>query len=196
MLTRSRSLLLSTILAGALGTILTLPVPAQDVIKKTTAEVGSGLNPQGGQINPGAAVQAPAGSPPGKNDQSGQGGKVGDRAPDVRDTAATGEQITSATEARTALLGPVFKDPHPGESSVTPAPQPKPSDAKKVTGQDPLSPTDASAGHSAVGGAMSPGASGAAGSGGNSAGNGNQPSGNSAASSGNSSNAPDTNSGN
>src|SRR4029078_2873244 len=110
MLTRSQSLLLSTILAGALGTILTLPALAQDVIKKNPAEVGSGLNPQGGQINPGAAVQAPSGSPPGKNDQSGQGSKVGDRAPDVRDTAATSEAIPSPKEARAALFAPVFKD--------------------------------------------------------------------------------------
>jgi len=195
MLTRSQSLLLSTILAGALGTILTLPALAQDVIKKNPAEVGSGLNPQGGQINPGAVVQAPSGSPPGKNDQSGQGSKVGDRAPDVRDTAATSEQIPSAKEARTALLGPVFKDPLPGEQAAAPAPQPKQSDAKKVTGQGAPSPTDASNGQAAVGGAMSPGASGSASSGGN-GGGGNQASGNSAAGGGNSSNSPETNSGN
>jgi hypothetical protein len=66
----------------------------------------------------------------------------------------------------------VFKDPLPGDGPVAPAPQPKQSDAKKVTGQGSLSPTDASAGHAAVGGAMSPGASGAAGSGGNTVGSG------------------------
>ena len=192
MLTRSQSLLLSTILTGALGVLVSGPALSQDVIKKSPTEVGSGLNPQGGQINPGAAVQAPAGSPPGKNDQSAQGGKVSDRSPDVRETAATSEQIPSAKEARTALLGPVFKDPLPGDGPAAPAPQPQPSDAKKVTGQGSLSPTDASAGHAAVGGAMSPGASGAAGSGGN----GNQASGNSAATTRNSSNAPDATSGN
>ena len=187
MLTRSRSLLLFTVLASS---VITLPAVAQNVIKDQPAKVGSGLNPQGGQINPGAAVQAPAGSPPGKNDQSGQGAKVGDRAPDVRDTAATSEPIPSPKEARTALLGPVFKDPLPGDAPAAPAPQPKASDAKKVTGQGSLSPTDASAGHAAVGGAMSPGASGSA------DGRSNQASGNSTATSGNSSNAPETNSGN
>lgn len=191
MRTRSQVLLLSTILAAGLS--LAIAAQAQNVIKSNPSEVGSGLNPQGGQINPGAAVQAPAGSPPGKNDQSAQGSKVGDRAPDVRDTAATSEPIPSPKDARTALLGQVFKDPLPGDGPAPSAPQPKDGDAKKVTGQGSLSPTDASAGHAAVGGAMSPGASGSTGSGGS---NGNQPSGNSAANTGNSRNAPDTNSGN
>jgi hypothetical protein len=163
MLTRSRSLLLFTILATG---VVALPAVAQSVIKDQPAKVGSGLNPQGGQINPGVGVQAPAGSPPGKNDQSGQGDNVSDRAPPVRDTAATNEPIPSPKEARTALLGPVFKDPLPGDGPAPSAPQPKAGDAEKVTGQGSLSPTDASAGHAAVGGAMSPGASGAA-SGGN-----------------------------
>src|SRR5690242_2276165 len=108
MRTRSQALLLSTILAAGLS--LAVTAQGQNVIKSSPSEVGSGLNPQSGQINTGAAVQAPAGSPPGKNDQSGQGGKVSDRAPDVRDTAATGEQIPSAKEARMALLGSAFKD--------------------------------------------------------------------------------------
>jgi hypothetical protein len=199
MRTRSQVLLLSTILAAGLS--LAFTAQGQNVIKDQPAKVGSGLSPQGGQINPGAAVQAPAGSPPGKNDQSAQGDKVGDRAPDVRETAATSEPIPSPKEARQALLGPVFKDPLPGDGPVVSAPQPKQSDAKKVTGQGAPSPTDASNGQAAVGGAMSPGASGSASSGGSSSGgsgssgNGNQASGNSAAGGGNSSNLPETNSG-
>jgi len=165
MRTRSQALLLSTILAAGLS--LTVTAQAQNVIKSNPSEVGSGLNPQGGQINPGVGVQAPAGSPPGMNDQSGQGDKVTDRAPQVRDTAATSEPIPSPKEARAALLAPVFKDALPGDGSGAAAPQPKDGDAKKVTGQGSLSPTDASSGHAAVGGAMSPGASGSAESSGN-----------------------------
>ena len=165
MRTRSHALLLSTILAAGLS--LAVTAQAQNVIKSNPSEVGSGLNPQGGQINPGVGVQAPAGSPPGKNDQSGQGDKVTDRAPQVRDTAATSEPIPSIKEARAALFAPVFKDALAGDGPAPAAPQPKDGDAKKVTGQGAPSPTDASAGHAAVGGAMSPGASGSAESGGN-----------------------------
>ena len=50
MFIRSRSLLLSTILAAGLGATLT-PGLAQNVIKTNPSQVGSGLNPQGGQID-------------------------------------------------------------------------------------------------------------------------------------------------
>jgi hypothetical protein len=165
MRTRTQNLLRTTILAAGLS--LAIPAGAQNVIKTNPSDLGPSLNPQGGQINPGVGVQAPAGSPPGMNDQSGQGGKVSDRAPQVRDTAATSEPIPSIEEARAALLAPVFKDALAGDGSGPAAPQPKDGDAKKVTGQGASSPTDASAGHAAVGGAMSPGASGSAESGGN-----------------------------
>src|SRR3954454_19415126 len=113
---RHQSLLLSTILALGLGAGFGLaPAGAQDVIKKSPAEVGSGLNPQGGQINPGVGVQPPAGSPPGMNDQSGAGTKVGDRAPPVETTAATNEPIPSPQEARAAFAASLFKDALPGD---------------------------------------------------------------------------------
>src|SRR3954463_9816564 len=113
MLPRNHSLLLSTILAVGLGVSA---AAAQGVIKDDTTKPPSGLNPQGGQINRGVGVQAPAGSPPGMNDPSGSGNKVGDRAPDVRDTAATSEPIPSPQEARAAFNQPLFKDALAGEA--------------------------------------------------------------------------------
>lgn len=170
MRSRQQALFVSTILAAGLWLA---GASAQNVIRDDPSNVGTGLKPQSGQINPGVGVQGPAGSPPGKNDQSGEGSKVTDRAPDVRDTAATNAPIPSLKEARAAFQQPLFKDPLPGEVAAPPGgPTPTPGDAQKVTGQGSMDPTGASAGHAAVGGAMSPGASAAASSGSSGSGSG------------------------
>jgi hypothetical protein len=158
---RSQSFLLSTALAVILGAgLLTLPAGAQAVIKQDPAQVGSGLNSQGGQINPGAGVQAPSGSPPGMNDQSGSGEKVGDRAPPVRDTAATNEPIPSAQEARAALLSKPFTDPLPGDAPAPPAPA---AQGGAPSGQ--AASSNSPSGQDAIGGHLSPGTSAATGGG-------------------------------
>ena len=109
MLARSQSLLLSTILAAGLGEWLLLPGVAQNVIKESPAQIGTGLNPQGEQINPGVGVQAPSGSPPGMNDHSGQGQKVGDRAPPVEKTAATNEPISLPSRSARGVARVAFQ---------------------------------------------------------------------------------------
>lgn len=167
---RHQSLLLSTILAVGLSASLGIGLgDAQDTMKKSPAETGSGLKPDSGQINPGVAVQKPAGSPPGMNDQSGSGTKVGNRAPTVEKTAATNEPIPSPQEARAAFAASLFKDALPGDSPAPSATAPTGGDQQKVTGQGTSDPAGSSAGHAAIGGALSPGAS-AAGSSGSSGG--------------------------
>jgi hypothetical protein len=167
MLARTQSVLLSTVFAaGLIAGLSVTPAAAQDVVKRSPSEAGSGLNPQGGQINHGIALRPPSGSPPGMNDQSGPGETVADRAKPVETTSPTGEPFPTPAEARAAFHAPVFKDVLAGGAEVESAQAPSGADKEKVTGQGSLDPTGASAGHAAIGGAMSPGASAVTGGGG------------------------------
>ena len=110
--------LLTTVAAAALITVISIPQVTAQVVQDPPKNIAPGVNPGTGQINPGISVQPPAGAPPGANDQSGQGSNVTNRAPPSDTHAATNQPIPTPEEARAALSAPDSPDPAIGQIAL------------------------------------------------------------------------------
>ena len=132
---RTLPFLLTTVAAAALGAAVSFSAVHAQVVKDGPKDITPGVNPSTGQINPGVAVQPPAGAPPGANDQSGDGAKVTNRAPPSDTHAATNQPIPTPEEARAALSAPDSADPAIGQ--VTLPPTGAAQTAKSATGDAP-----------------------------------------------------------
>jgi len=112
---------LAAVAIGALFSPASSTVQAQ-TIQDTQKErqIAPGVNPDTGQINPGVSAQPPAGAPPGKNDASGAGANVTNRAPPSDTHAATNQPIPTPEEARAALLAPDSPDAAIGQVALPP----------------------------------------------------------------------------
>lgn len=113
-------ILLATVAVAALSTAISISALTAQGIQDPPKNIAPGMNPGTGQINPGAAVQPPAGAPPGANDQSGQGAKITNRAPPSDTHAATNRPIPTPEQARAALLAPDSPDPAIGQIALPP----------------------------------------------------------------------------
>ena len=134
-MTKISAFLLTTVAAASLSAAISIaPVTAQ-VVQDPPKNIAPGVNPGTGQINPGVSVQAPAGAPPGANDQSGQGSNVTNRAPPSDTHAATNQPIPTPEEARAALLAPDSPDPAIGQIALPPTGAAE--TAKSATGDAP-----------------------------------------------------------
>ena len=134
-MTKQKSPFFLTVAATALGAAISLsPVMAQ-VVQDAPKDITPGVNPSTGQINPGVAVQPPAGAPPGANDQSSGGAKVTNRAPPSDTHAATNQPIPTPEEARAALMAPDSPDPAIGQVALPPTGAAQ--TAKSATGDAP-----------------------------------------------------------
>jgi hypothetical protein len=113
-------ILLTTVAAASLSVVVGIFTAHAQVVQDAPKSVAPGMNPGTGQINSGTAVQAPAGAPPGANDQSGGGAKVTNRAPPSDTHAATNQPMPTPEQARAALLAPDSPDPAIGQIALPP----------------------------------------------------------------------------
>jgi hypothetical protein len=130
-----KRILLTTVAVGAICGAVALNGAQAQVLKDTQKEINPGLNAESGQINPGIQSQAPAGAPPGQNQQSGKGGEVSNQAPPSNTHAASNQPIPSPQEARAALLAPDSPDPAIGQVGMPPSGDVQ--SAKTATGDSP-----------------------------------------------------------